>query len=76
MENEDSGKSSNHSRSKSAKSSELPKTDTPAGSDADEKKKEENMDVDDVLPDGTDMASVIKRRRAMAARDAKVGYVV
>ena len=55
----------------------MSKADTPAGSgpeDADEKKnnKEEKMDVDEELPDGTDMASVVKRRRVVAARDAKV----
>ena len=54
----------------------MSKADTPAGSgpeDADDKKnKEEKMDVDEELPEGTDMASVVKRRRVVAARDAKV----
>ena len=68
-----------HSRGKSAKSEPVSKTDTPAGSGAedaeDKKPKEEKMDVDEELPEGTDMASVIKRRRAVAARDAKVGIL-
>ena len=75
-DHEDSGKASGHSRGKSGKSEPTSKADTPAGSgpeDADEKKnKDEKMDVDGEIPEGTDMASVIKRRRAVAARDAKV----
>ena len=68
-----------HSRGKSAKSEPVSKADTPAGSGAedaeDKKPKEEKMEVDEELPEGTDMASVIKRRRAVAARDAKVGLL-